>query len=194
MSFFMKRNKKNEMDLKIQLIYEKLQSLEKSQEEQQSLQADYSQKMLSRQRKSESVIESIFEAIEEYKAVFQQQNMIKSNEKALAAFIRGYDESLQHMERMLINSEGEDSEWVKQLHMMREQLCEGMAELELLIIKDCDIPVDFALHEVIGISYTDQAERNSRVCEIIAPGLYFQNEVQKKAKVIVYKYKEDTKE
>ena len=190
--FIGKWKEKNSNINKIQLILEKLQEQEKLQEEQWSIQREDVQKLLTRHRKSETIIDNILETLEEYQAALEEQNSMKSKEKVLVGYINSYDESLHQIERMLCEAEGEESVWVKQLHGMREQLCDSMKRSELRIIMDSDILVDFALHEVIGICDTKQREKSNTICEVITPGIYFQGEVLNKAKVIAYQYKEDT--
>lgn len=190
--FIAKRKENNDNISKIQLILERLQVQGKLQEEQWSIQKEDFQKLLTRQRKSETIMGNILETLEEYRAALEEQNIMRSKEKVLAGYINSYDGSLYQIERMLCEAEGEDSVWVKQLHGMREQLCDSLKGSELRIIKESNIPVDFTLHEVIGICDTEQIEKNNRVCKVITPGVSFQGEVLNKAKITAYKYKEDT--
>lgn len=190
---FWENRKKNKENIgKIQLILDKLQQQNTFQEEQWSLQRENYQKLLTRQRKSETIIEDILQNLEEYRIAVEERNSIKEREKTLTGYVLNYDEGFHQIERMHCESEGEDSEWVKQLHKMREQLCGSMESSGLKIIKETGIPVDFTVHEVIGICETEQKEKNNRVCQVITPGAIFQGEVLNKARITVYQYKEDT--
>lgn len=189
---FLKQKEKVKQDEILRRVEEQLQKQGKRQEEQWTAVQDNIQKLLSRQRKSEIVTESLLEMIEEHTNAFLSQDRIKSNEKSLAEYILKYDESLHHMERMLRKSEGEASEWAKQLNTSRQQLCDRMKEIEVSIIKDSGVPVDFRIHEIVSIQYTTQSEKRDKVCEIIVPGLSYQKEVLRKAKITAYKYQEET--
>ncbi|MDF2907868.1 MAG: hypothetical protein K0R34_3189 [Herbinix sp.] len=189
--FISKFKKKSKTSI-MQLILDQFQRLEMRQEEQENLQREDIQKLLARQRKSETIMDNILEILDEYRIALEAQNSMRNKEKVLVGYINSYDESMQQVERMLSEAEGEDSVWVKQLQLMREQLCDSMKGAELRIIKDCDISVDFTLHEVIGISDTKLREKNNRVCKVVTPGVSYQGEVLNKAKIIAYQYKEDT--
>ena len=188
---FIERRKKNIENIdKIPVVIEKLQLQEELWQEQWSTQKEDYQKLLTRQRKSETITEEILETLDEYKEKLERQNNLRNNEKIFAGYILDYDESLHQMERVLRKSEVESSEWVRQVHGMREQLSESMKQSEIKIIKDSEIPVDFSIHEVIEICDTEYEEKNNMVCEVITPGISLRGEVLRKAKVTAYKYRE----
>ncbi|HAX52810.1 nucleotide exchange factor GrpE [Muricomes intestini] len=187
--FSARRKEKNESISKIPLILDKLWSVEKLQEEQWKLQQENYQTLLTRQRKSEVVIENILEVLDEYKTILEEQNSARSKEKVLVGYISAYDGSLHQLERMFRNIEGKEGEWVKQLEGIKKQLRDNMEKSELKIIKEQDITVDFNLHEVVGICDTEQKEKDGQVCEVIIPGMIFEGNVVNKAKVTAYQYK-----
>ena len=136
LNFIERRKKTNENIDKIPEIIEKLQLQDKFWQEQWSAQKEDYQKLITRQRKSETITEEILETLDEYREELERKNSIRNNEKIFAGYILEYDGSLHQMERILRKSEGENSEWVQQLNEMREQLNKSMKQSELKIIKN----------------------------------------------------------
>ncbi len=190
LNFIKRRKKANENIDKIPEIIEKLQLQDKLWQEQWSAQKEDYQKLITRQRKNETITEEILETLDEYREELERKNSIRNNEKVFAGYILEYDGSLHQMERILRKSEGKSSEWVQQLHEMRERLHESMKQSELKIIKDSEIAVNFSIHEVVGICGTEDKEKNNLVYEVITPGIGLRGEVLNKAKVTAYKYRE----
>lgn len=186
--------KEKEKEQKLQRIMDQLQLHEKLIREQTLVHQEEYKQLLHRQRKSEALLESLLEEIEYQKEEFIQKESIKSNEKALAGYILRYEEGLHQFHRILTMAGGEADEWAVQLHTIRAQIGCSMTEGVISIIIDTDVPIDFTLHEIIGVSPTKQADKNGIICEVITPGISYLGEVLKKAKVIAYKYTKEKEE
>ena len=92
---FLKRYRESREGIrKIPVLLEQLKAQEKCSEEQWNAQSDELHKLLARQRKSETMLEDILEALEENRITLEEQNSVKSREKALAGCINRYDEAL----------------------------------------------------------------------------------------------------
>ncbi|MFA9466248.1 MAG: hypothetical protein ACERKN_18430 [Velocimicrobium sp.] len=194
LSFLHSRNEKKESITRIQRIEEKLEVQAREQSEQWSMLFENMQKMLQKQRKNDSVMESVFETIEEHADAFTLYETTKSNEKMLTGYIMEYDETLFQMGRMMKQAGAEMAEWAQQIEDMRKQVSNRMKTMDLIRIDDSNVPVDFKVHEIVSVERTIQFELQGMVHDIIVPGWIYKGEVLKKAKIIAYKLQEGTNE
>lgn len=195
LSFFSKKQRqKDENRNQMQFIQEQLKSIETGQREWQLLFEESMHRLEARQKKCELAAENVQELIESHEEAFLSKEKIVSKEKLLAGCILNYEEALYQMARIIRQSGAAAPEWTKQLDILIKQQHNKIGELDLSIIGSSNAPVDFRLHEIVGIKETVHLENKDLICEVIVPGLIYQGEVLKKAKIIAYKLQEGTEE
>lgn len=187
MNLFQKKNKN-----------ETLEALFLKQEERQSAQwneaMEMMQKILQKQKKQDSVIEGIYETIEEHTDAFSEYKEKKSKEDKLLAFIMEYDEGMYQMRKMLQVAKVEETGWESSVEQIRKQLKAKVLEVGLVCMDETGERVNYQLQELVGVVPTNQQELHGIIQEIIVPGWIYQGELLKKAKVMAYKYEGDTQE
>ncbi|MFI3212319.1 MAG: nucleotide exchange factor GrpE [Eubacteriales bacterium] len=150
------------------------------------------QKSIKRQRKVESTIDSMSELIEEHTDSFLIQSQIQSRESFLIQTLIEQDEYLYRLSSIMKQG-STTSNWIEQIHSMQSITHQKLRTVNLHVISDEQVLIDFQIHEVIDIFPTYNISNKNKVYQIITPGYLYQGTILKKATIIAYKYEEKHK-
>lgn len=107
-------------------------------------------------------------------------------EKALLeALIEFYDQ-FHALKRAA--EQANDLVWKRQLELAEEKMSGKCALADLQIIRAKDIPVNYDLHEVVGVETTDNRNQAMRVAETYLCGYVYRGKVIRKAKVAAFQW------
>ena len=80
----------------------------------------------------------------------------------------------------------EDRAWERQFKLAEEKLSGKLLLADLQIVEDKDAPVDYDLHEVIGVVETADPKQAMRVADVYACGYAYRGKMVRKAKVTAF--------
>ena len=106
-----------------------------------------------------------------------------ADQKPLLALCESYEEQFALLRRAF----ADDPDWKKQLAMMDSLLESRRLQAGFHVIGDTEVPVDYALHEVVSVALTEDEAKNGLVQDVLQEGFAYKGKILKKARVTAYK-------
>lgn len=128
--------------------------------------------------------EALLRETELYEQARSQLRHSEESEKRLLNLAIACFDQLFWFRSILAQSENET--WSRQLALAEERLSNDRLNTQLELVDKTLVPVNYELHEIIGIVETEREEFVSRVAEVCSCGYRYQGRIIRKAKVTVF--------
>ena len=132
-------------------------------------------------------IEDMLESWEEFRGKQEELQNVLSGMAAQDRIVQlciAYEQQMHNIRRMA----AEDPDWKKQLELIEGQLQPAREKAGFVVTGKKGEAADFSLHEVIMVQDTDKEDLNGRIESVYEPGICWQGQVYKKAKVCAWRF------
>lgn len=194
--FRFSKNAFQKMEEKIRLLENNLQKSENITVDKNNQVEIISQNVTNLQstiQKHDMAIEDLLDEWEERRSdeeiVQKQISDCQKNEKQLLALFEAYQEQFFNLKRF---ADTKDSTWAEQIALMEQTLEHYRKLCGIVMIEECDIAVDYDLHEVIEAVSTTAPSKDKTVAAIYRCGYLYKGEIKRKAQVSAYRLEEKT--
>ena len=117
----------------------------------------------------------------------QELNDLKRSETSLLTLAEGYNDQLSTLRKAAAS----DPTWSRQFELVDQKLRNPRFTAGITVIEDTEIPVDYAIHEVIDTIETGDPDLDKTVAEVYNCGYIHNGTVHRKAQICAYIYKEE---
>lgn len=132
----------------------------------------------------EDCLDALEEQQEEQRQSRKQIRKLEAEQEKLLKLLAVYQEQLWGMKRYA----GQNApEWLSQLELVEKTAESSRLSCGVAWIDAAEVPVDYELHDVIEARTVSEEAMDKRVAEIYSPGLIFQGNVIRKARVAAYR-------
>ena len=146
------------------------------------------EKLRSDVKRHNIAVEDMLESWEEFQEKQEElQKTLLSGMGAQDGIVRlciAYEQQMHNIRRMA----DEDPDWKKQLDLIESQLQPAREKAGFIVTGKKGESVDFSLHEVVQVQDTDKEGENGRIENVYEPGISWQGQIYKKAKVCAWRY------
>ena len=132
-------------------------------------------------------VEDMLESWEEFQGKQEEMQKAISGMAAQDRIVQlciAYEQQMHNIRRMA----AEDPDWKKQLELIEGQLQPAREKAGFVVTGKKGEAADFSLHEVIMVQDTDKEDLNGRIESVYEPGICWQGQVYKKAKVCAWRF------
>ena len=132
-------------------------------------------------------VEDMLESWEEFQGKQEELQKAISGMAAQDRIVQlciAYEQQMHNIRRMA----AEDPDWKKQLELIEGQLQPAREKAGFVVTGKKGEAADFSLHEVIMVQDTDKEDLNGRIESVYEPGICWQGQVYKKAKVCAWRF------
>lgn len=132
-------------------------------------------------------VEDMLESWEEFQGKQEELQKAISGMAAQDRIVQlciAYEQQIHNIRRMA----AEDPDWKKQLELIEGQLQPAREKAGFVVTGKKGEAADFSLHEVIMVQDTDKEDLNGRIESVYEPGICWQGQVYKKAKVCAWRF------
>ena len=138
------------------------------------------------QEKQEEENRSLSAAVVEEKD--NQIHQAEKRESALLELIMEENDQLFVLQRAAKSINAGD--WVRQFRLTEEKLAARRMAAGLVVVSETNVPVNYAIHEVIDTIEAEDPEQNGRVAEVFSCGYVYMGKTLRKAKVSAFRLEE----
>lgn len=132
----------------------------------------------------EDCLDALEEQQEEKRGSQKQIRKLAAEQEKLLKLLTVYREQLWGMERY---AEKNDPGWLQQLGLVEKAAEGSRLSCGIAWIEEAGVQVDYELHDVIEARAVSDGQLDMRVAEVYSPGVIWQGEVKKKARVAAYR-------
>ena len=182
------------IERKLSLLENNLQKPEKKADDKDNQIETISQNLTNLQssiQKHDMAIEDLLDEWEEKRSdeeMVQKQLLDhQKNEKQLLTLFEAYQEQFFNLKRFL---DTKNTTWAEQIGLMEKTLEHYRQLCGIIMIEECDIAVDYDLHEVIEAVSTTDSSKDKTVAAIYRCGYLYKGEIKQKAQVSAYRLEE----
>lgn len=108
----------------------------------------------------------------------------EQREEHLLQLFEAYQEQFFSLKRF---AKGKDEAWAAQIALMEKNLERCRQSCGIDVIEDCDVEVNYDLHEVIETVDTEALDRDGNIADIYRCGYRYGGKVKRKAQVSAYR-------